>query len=128
MLSFSERHRIRRAVRRAEAGTTGRIAVRVVPDAEVDAFERAKSEFERAGMHRAADRNASMILVAPHARQFAVFGDAALHERVDAKFWNDVVAQVQPALAGGDLVGGIERAVASIGEQLHAHFAKAVVG
>ncbi|HEY5258621.1 MAG TPA: TPM domain-containing protein [Candidatus Baltobacteraceae bacterium] len=128
MLSWPQRRRIRHAIRRAEAGTTGHVAVRVVRDADVDPFARATAEFETAGLHRAEHRNAALILVAPRARRFAVIGDSALHERVGPAFWDEVVARVQPAFAAGKLADGIERAIESIGEQFHAHFAKAQAG
>jgi uncharacterized membrane protein len=124
MFSFAQRLKIRRAIRRAEAGTTGRVAVRVVPDVDVDACERAKVEFEKAGLHRHEHRNAALILIAPRARRFAVIGDEALHERVDQTFWDGIVAKVQPAFAAGKMADGVEQAIDGIGEQLHAHFAK----
>jgi uncharacterized membrane protein len=124
VISLLKEVRLRGAIKKAEAGTTGRIVVRIVPEGEVDAFERAKAEFEKAEMHRHEHRNAAMILVAPKAKRFAVIGDAALHARVAPTFWDDVVAKIQPSFAAGDLAGGVEMAVASIGEQFHAHFAK----
>jgi uncharacterized membrane protein len=98
--------------------------VRVVPDKDVDAFERAKAEFESLGMHRHDHRNAALILVAPKARRFAVIGDGALHARVAATFWDDIVAKIQPAFAKDDFAGGMELAIDEIGAQFHAHFSK----
>jgi uncharacterized membrane protein len=119
-----ERDAIARAISDAEEGTTGRIAVRVIPDRSVDAFERAKTEFARVGLHRHAAANAALILVAPKARRFAVIGDRALHELVGDAFWNDVVAKSQPYFARGEVSAGILYAVGQIGEALHAHFAE----
>lgn len=116
------RDRLAGAIRDAEAGTTGHIVVRVVPDESVDAFERAKSEFEAAGLHRAKYRNAAMILVAPKARAYAVLGDKALHEKLGDAFWIALVAEMRPRFAAGDTDGAIVHAVKSIGTQLHEHF------
>jgi uncharacterized membrane protein len=117
-----ERDAIAAAIRDAEDGTTSRIAVRVVPDKTVDAFERAKHEFQRVGLHRHEGENAALILVAPKARSFAILGDRALHERVGNDFWNDLVKRSQPYFARGQLFEGILYAVDRIGEAVHEHF------
>ena len=118
-----ERATIARAIAAAEDATTGRIAVRIVPDRSVDALQRAVHEFERAGLHRHDAANAALVLLAPNARRFAVVGDRALHERVGDAFWNAVVAESAPYFERGERVEGILHAVGRIGEALHAHFA-----
>jgi uncharacterized membrane protein len=123
-----QRDRISRAIAEAEEGTTGRIAVRVIPDKTVDAFERAKSEFGRIRLHRHSPANAALILVAPNARRFAVIGDRALHERVGDAFWDGLVKESEPYFAGGDTVAGIRHTVARIGEAFRAHFPRSAEG
>jgi uncharacterized membrane protein len=115
--------RIERAIRTAEAGTTGRIAVRIVPDEKLDAFARAREEFERAGMHRHGPRNVALILVAPRAHRYAVLGDKALHERVGDAFWKQLVEEMGPSFRRGDDAGAILHAIDRIGEELRTHFA-----
>jgi uncharacterized membrane protein len=110
------------AIARAQAHTSGRIAVRVVTEKNVDAFERAKTEFEHRGMHRVEARNAALILVAPRARSFAVLGDRALHERVGEPFWQQLVDEMAPYFARDAIVDGIVHAVGRLGDALHAHF------
>ena len=112
------------AIAAAEDGTTGRIAVREIPDRSVDAFERAKREFGRIGLQRHEHANAALILVAPKARRFAIVGDRALHERVGDAFWDDVVEKSTPFFARGETDAGILYAVARLGDVLHAHFAE----
>jgi uncharacterized membrane protein len=118
----AQRAQIARAIAEAEDGTTGRIAVRVIPDADVDAFERAQREFGAIGLHRHEHENAALILVAPKARRFAVIGDRALHERVGDAFWNATVEGSRPYFARGEVAPGIIYAVGRLGEALHAHF------
>jgi uncharacterized membrane protein len=117
-----ERAAIARALAKAEEGTTGRIGVRVIPDRDVDAFERAKREFLRAGLHRHAHQNGVLILVAPKARRFAIVGDRALHEKVGDAFWREVVSETEPYFARGALLDGIVHAVDRAGAVLRAHF------
>jgi uncharacterized membrane protein len=121
-MTRSERDGIARAIADAEEGTTGRIAVRVIPDTTVDAFERASREFGHIGLHRHEEANAALILVAPKARKFAIIGDRALHERVGDAFWNDVVEQSRPYFERGAVSEGVVYAVGRLGRALHDHF------
>lgn len=122
-MTREERSAIARAIATAEDGTSGRIAVRVIPDESVDAFARAKREFERVGLHRRPVANAALILVAPKARRFAVIGDRALHERVGDAFWQTVVKESEAYFARGEFAAGVVHAVQRVGEALHEHFA-----
>ena len=121
-MTREQRAAVTHAIAAAEDGTTGRIAVRVIPDKAVDAFERAKHEFGRTGLHRHEEGNAVLVLVAPNARRFAVVGDRAMHARVGDAFWQEVVEQSRPHFARG-ATDGIVYAVGRVGEALHAHFA-----
>lgn len=123
-MTKAQRDAIARAIADAEAGTSGRIAVRVIHDASVDAFERARLEFDRIGLGRHEHANAALILVAPRARRFAVIGDRALHERVGDAFWSEIVAETQPYFARGDVSDGIVCAVGRLGQALHMHFVR----
>lgn len=121
-MTSQDRRRIAAAIARAEDGTDGRIAVRLIPDDTVNAFDRAKAEFERIGMRRHERRNAALILVAPRARQYAVLGDRALHERVGDPFWREIVAEMQPLFARDDVTGAIVRGVERLGSAFREHF------
>jgi len=118
----AQRRRIANAIASAEAGTSGRIAVRIVPGGNVDAFERAKREFVRAGLHAHAGRNAALVLVAPAAKRFAAVGDRELHARVGDRFWEELVGEMRPQFARGAVTDAIVHAVRRIGEALNAHF------
>jgi len=123
-MTASDRRRIAAAIAQAEDGTTGRIAVRVIPDGSVDALERAEREFDRIGLAARQARNAALVLIAPNARGYAVIGDRSLHERVGDDFWKGVVAEMQPFFAREDVTGGVLLAVERIGSALHAHFSE----
>ncbi|HYL27386.1 MAG TPA: TPM domain-containing protein [Candidatus Nitrosotalea sp.] len=125
----AEQESIAQAIREAESGTNGRIAVRVIFDDETgDAFERAQGEFRWIGLHGHEPANAALILVAPNARRFAVLGDRALHERVGDAFWDDVVRSAQPYFSRGETAEGVRYAVGRIGEALQTNFAQSGEG
>jgi uncharacterized membrane protein len=114
--------RIETALAEAEAHTTGRIAVRIVPGTGVEALERAKAEFQGAKLHETEGRNSALVLVAPEARTFAVLGDSAIHERVGDPFWNALVDEMKPFFTRSEIAGGIVHAVTQIGRALRTHF------
>ena len=121
-MTAAERSRVADAIAEAERGTTGVVAVRVIRHETRDAFEHAKREFERAGMHRHQHANAALILVAPKARRFAVIGDAALHERVGDEFWQRIVDEMRGQLAAGAIADAVVTGVRRLGEAFHTHF------
>ncbi|HTW85702.1 MAG TPA: TPM domain-containing protein [Candidatus Sulfotelmatobacter sp.] len=120
-----DRERIQAALLRAETGTSSRLAVRIVPDATLDAFERAKDEFLSGGLHTHPGANAGLILVAPKARAFAVLGDRALHERVGQPFWDGLVAEMSAAFKTRTPADAIVLGIDRLGAALHEHFTEA---
>ncbi|HEY0798227.1 MAG TPA: TPM domain-containing protein [Candidatus Baltobacteraceae bacterium] len=122
-MKAADRERIRRAIVGAESRTSGRIAVKVVNDARVDdALASAEKHFGKHTMHQTPDRNGILILIAPRARRFAVYGDRNVHERLGDGFWNHVVEEMQQQFAAGDVVGAALHGVERLGTALHEHF------
>jgi len=120
----ADRKQVHEALTRAQSGTSARIGVRIIPDAEVDAYERAVKEFETANLHTHEHRNAVLILVAPNAKRYAVIGDSALHARVGDAFWNDAVARMRPHFISGDIPGALIDVIDFVGKALHEHFSQ----
>jgi uncharacterized membrane protein len=118
----SDRKRIDDALRAADAGTSSLIAVRVIPDDSVDAFEHAKTEFLARGLHTHHTSGAALILVAPKSRTFAVIGDRALHERVGQKFWDDLVTEMSTVFKTDTIANAIVKGIDRLGEALREHF------
>jgi len=114
--------RIRRAIDKAEAGTSGRIGVRVVRGNPGDALESARNHFHQAGLHERPERNGVLLLIAPDARRLAVFGGDAIHARVGDAFWSLVVSDMSAHFAQGNPTEGLEHGIARVGEQLRLHF------
>ena len=116
--------RIRRAIDDAERGTTGHIAVRIFPGHTAHALATACEQLHAAQLHRAAQRNAVVFLVAPHVREFAAYGDEGIHRRVGDAFWKHLVDEMTPYFERGEPTDGLLHGIAAVGEQLHAHFPK----
>jgi uncharacterized membrane protein len=109
-----EHERVLAAIRAAEARTSGEIRVLVVRHKVVDPVAAAKVYFTHLGMEKSRLRNGVLIFLAPLSRNFAVVGDAGVHERCGDAFWAELAAAMgtrfrQRAFTDG-LVHGIERA------------------
>ena len=77
---------------------------------------------ERLEMHATAGRNGVLILVVPGRREFHVWGDRAIHERVGDEFWKRVAGQISEQFQRGDFTAGLLSGIDEIGRQLGAHF------
>jgi uncharacterized membrane protein len=110
------------AIREAERATTGEVRVAVLPRVRGGLEKAVPHAAERLGMTRTKDRNGVLILVDPSRRSFLVWGDTAIHERVEPDFWKNVAAAIEERFRAGDFTGGLVRGIETAGRSLAAHF------
>jgi uncharacterized membrane protein len=122
-LSKLEHDQIVRAIRKAEAKTSGEIRVYIQRGKlNADPLIAAQTKFHRLGMHKTRDRNAVLIFVVPRAHKFAVVGDKAIHEKCGEEFWQRVVDAMRHCLRQHKFMEGIGRAITVVGELLAQYF------
>jgi len=121
-LSQLDEQRIIAAIQAAEAGTSGEIRVDVAEGRVNDALARAGRRFSQLGMTRTRDRNGVLLFFAPRSQQFAVYGDAAMHERCGEAFWREISEAMTPLLRDGKFTEAIVFAVQRVGAVLAEHF------
>jgi len=82
LFNQDEEARIADAIRAAERGTSGEIRLYVEDYCQRDhPAERAQELFQLFGMYNTQNRNAVLIYLAEKSRQFALWGDAGIHEK-----------------------------------------------
>jgi uncharacterized membrane protein len=113
------------AIRDAESRTTARILVALEHGTGDDILGAAARAFKRLKLHRGDHRNSALFFVVPARRQFAVFGDAKLHERVGQPFWDGLAAEMAARIRSHDLTAGLVFGIEAIGRALAEHFPKA---
>lgn len=118
--------RIRSAIRAAEEGTSGRIGVHVAHGHVDNALDHARAHFQRARLNEYPEANAVLFVVAPKSRKFAVYGGDAIHARVGATYWQQLVDEIAPFFAQGNPTEALVRGIERIGHELKAHFPAAV--
>ena len=119
-----DQQKIRDAIGRAERHTTGRIALMLSHHAEDGVLHAARRAFNRLNMHRTKHRNSVLFFVVPSRRQFAVYGDAAIHDKLGQAFWDRLTPAMTERIKNEDLTAGVVYGVEEVGRQLAAHFPK----
>jgi TPM domain len=106
----------------AEKLSSGEIRVFVEKKAPDNFPEHVIGVFKRLRMHHTLERNAVLIYLAMESRQFAIFGDKGIHEKMGIQFWAKEAAALQRQFSEGNIVGGLCNAIQDVGEVLKTHF------
>ena len=114
--------RIVKAIAEAERKSSGEIRVYISHRRRTDPLKFARKRFVELGMTRTRHRNAVLIYLVPLTRQFAVVGDAGVHEKCGDAFWQRVSAQMAGLLKEGRFTEAIIEAIQMIGDILGQHF------
>ncbi len=117
--------RIVRAIRAAEARTSGEIRVYVQRGfLEEDPVVAAQRNFHELGMQKTRERNAVLIFVAPRAQKFAVIGDEAVHQKCGAEFWQKLVDSMREHFQKENFTEALVKAIDEAGHLLARHFVR----
>lgn len=123
LFTKEEESRVMSAIRAAERGTSGEIRLFVEDFCERDhPVERAEEVFQLFGMFNTKERNAVLIYLAEKSRQFAIWGDAGIHERVGFQFWEHEKQLLREHLQHDEAAEGVCKAIYLIGSRLREHF------
>lgn len=110
------------AIRRAELATSGEIRVHIEVGAEAPAIPVATRIFRELGMHKTADRNGVLILLAVDRREFAIIGDEGIDKVVSEDFWDTERDVLQQYFRKGEFAEGITLAIEQVGAKLKQFF------
>jgi uncharacterized membrane protein len=122
LLSEEAESRVIAAIRAAEARTSGEIRVHVEPRCAGDPMAAAGRWFRRLKMEATSERNGILFYVAVDDRLFAIVGDAGIHAKVGAAFWETLRDTMQAAFEKGDPGEGLVQAIGEAGSLVAEHF------
>jgi len=114
--------RITAAIQTAEGKSSGEIRVFVSRYESQDPLASAQKEFVRLGMAKTELRNGVIIYFAPESKNFAIFGDIAVHEKCGEQFWIGIRDTMTDHLKKGQFTDAIVYAVTEVGNILAKHF------
>jgi len=121
-LSKEEEQAVIEAIRSAESGTSGEIRVHFERRVKGEVLDNAHQIFLQLGMHKTRLRNATMIVLFPESKKFAILGDKGINETVPENFWDETRDLMGGFFRKGEIAHGLCAGIAHIGEKLKAYF------
>ena len=113
---------VEEALGQAEASTSAELKVVIARHSWGDIRVKAARLFEKYGLDQTELRNCAMILVVPANREYLIYGDNGIHEKVGQGFWTDVRDLMAQAFQEGRFGDGLRDAVLRTGVKLAEHF------
>jgi uncharacterized membrane protein len=124
-LNQLDHDRIVRAIKEAEAKTSGEIRIYIQRgELDGDAFDYAQRKFRQLGMEQTREQNGVLIFVAPRARKFAVIGDEGVHKKCGDEFWQGLVNKMREHFECEEFTDALVEAIDSTGQLLARYFPK----
>ncbi len=121
-LTSDEEQEIVAAIGKAEKNTSGEIRVHIEKETSAAAIERAVEVFHHLNMENTKERNGVIIYVAVKSKQFAIYGDKGINEKVSDDFWDCVKDAMTAQFKDGNFKQGLIDGILNAGEQLKKHF------
>ena len=121
-LTKPEEQEIVESIGKAEKNTSGEIRVHIEKETSVAAINRAMEVFRNLNMEDTQERNGVIIYMAVKSKQFAIYGDKGINEKVGADFWNSTKEAMQNHFKSGNFKQGLIDGILKTGEQLKTHF------
>ncbi|WBL22928.1 MULTISPECIES: TPM domain-containing protein [unclassified Zunongwangia] len=111
------------AIRTAEKSTSGEIRVHLEKSSGAqDIFERAMDVFHKLKMDNTKEENGVLIYVATEDRNFVIYGDKGINDKVEDDFWESTKDVILEHFKKGNFKQGLVDGILKAGEQLKRHF------
>jgi uncharacterized membrane protein len=121
-LTRSERESVTRAIRDAEAKTSGEVVVHLAERARDVPTDDARKAFEKSGLAKTRERNGVLFFVSTRDHKLAVIGDKGIHEHVAPEFWAEVIKHVETRFGENRFGDGLAEGIAMAGAELARYF------
>jgi uncharacterized membrane protein len=121
-LSKDEEAEIVEAIRLSEKNTSGEIRVHIEKESSMAPVDRAVEVFDMLKMDNTKDRNGVLIYIAVKSKQFAIYGDKGINDKVADDFWNCTKDIMLNHFKNGNNKQALVDGIINAGEQLKEHF------
>ena len=121
-LTKAEEQEIVDAIGKAEKNTSGEIRVHIEKENTIAPLDRAMEVFRNLNMENTEERNGVIIYVAVKSKQFAIYGDKGINEKVGLDFWDCTKDAMANQFKNGNFKQGLIDGILRAGEQLKTHF------
>ncbi len=126
ILSDSEKSRLVDAIKRVEETTIAEIKIHIDNHCKEDVLVKAATVFTKLGMDKTSNKTGVLIYVACQDRKMAILADSAIHQKVKANYWDDLVAQCINYMKQGKYADGLIHVLHTIEKDLSSHFPSAI--
>jgi uncharacterized membrane protein len=120
--SQAEASAIEQAVRQAESRTSAEIKLFVSRHCWTNIREKAATVFKKLGLYKTRQRNGVLILLVLTNREFIIYGDQGIHEKVGQRFWDDVRTTMLSYFKKDSFGEGLCEGIKLAGEKLAQYF------
>lgn len=114
--------KIVKAIRKAEAKTSGEIRVHIGFDGSHNHLEKAIHIFYQLKMQNTRNRNAVLLHICPQDRTFTIVGDMGIDAVTPDDFWEKIKNKVVKKLKQERFIEGIKLGIKLVGKALEEHF------
>jgi uncharacterized membrane protein len=121
-LTKAEEQEIVEAIGKAEKNTSGEIRVHIEKQTSKATIERAVEVFHQLQMEQTQVRNGVIIYVAVKSKQFAIYGDKGINEKVPSDFWDTTKDTIISHFKKGNFKQGLIDGILKAGEQMQKYF------
>jgi uncharacterized membrane protein len=121
-LTQEEEQAVVAAIGIAEKNTSGEIRVHIEKETSIAPIERAVEVFHQLQMDTTQERNGVIIYVAVKSKQFAIYGDKGINEKVASDFWDSTKDIMLSHFKNGNFKQGLIDGILKAGEQLQKYF------
>jgi uncharacterized membrane protein len=106
----------------SEKNTSGEIRVHIEKESSMAPVDRAVEVFDMLKMDNTKDRNGVLIYIAVKSKQFAIYGDKGINDKVADDFWNCTKDIMLNHFKNGNNKQALVDGIINAGEQLKEHF------
>jgi uncharacterized membrane protein len=121
-LSETESGKVDSAIKDAERRTSAEIKLVIARHCWGNIRTKASRIFKKLGLDKTEERNCVLILFVVTNREFLVYGDQGIHEKVGQGFWDDIRDKMEAAFKQDEFADGISQGVRLIGQKLSQYF------
>jgi uncharacterized membrane protein len=121
-LSAAESQELAVATAHAEDQTSAEIKVVLVRHCWADIHAKAARIFKKLNLDKTEQRNCAMVMLVLANREFLIYGDQGIHEKVGQKFWDDVRDSMLGKFKEDNFGEGLCEGVRRVGEKLAQFF------
>ncbi|MHC4212445.1 MAG: TPM domain-containing protein [Planctomycetota bacterium] len=120
--SSAEKDCIDQAIEKAEKVTSAEIKLIVLRHCWLDIKTKAAELFKKYQLHKTENRNAVLILLVTTNREFLIYGDEGIHQKVGQSFWDDVKDSMLEHFCQDEFGTGLQAGIEHIGDKLKCLF------